>query len=126
MVFRNVERGEVIEIRLDLAVVFNHVAERDEDVFETFAQQRDRMPVTETRPSSRQSDVETLARRAFVLNVVFETLLRLVQRLDERRFGRLHELSECSTLLGSNAPDQLLRGCECARSEERRVGKECR
>src|SRR6185503_12082218 len=87
MVFRNVERAEVVEVSLDLAIIFNRIAERDENVFQLLAQERDRMAMSEPRPAARQSDVDTLARSAFVLDIVFKTLLRLIQRLDKGCFS---------------------------------------
>ncbi len=71
MVFRDVERVEVVKISFDLAVVFDRVTERHEDVFDSFAQQRDRMPVAGTRTAARHRHVDTVACRFFGFNMAF-------------------------------------------------------
>src|SRR5215213_2205439 len=52
MVLRNVERIEVIEVLFDLAIVFNSVSERNEDIFEALAKQGYRMTMTGARAAS--------------------------------------------------------------------------
>jgi hypothetical protein len=72
MVLRDVQRGEVVEVRLDLAAVFDDVAERDEDVFDALAQNRDRVTVAVRRTAAGQRHVDALARRALLFDVILE------------------------------------------------------
>src|SRR6185369_5863996 len=112
VVQRNIQRIEVIEIRFDLAIVFNRISESDENVFQTLTQQSDRMPMPRARTTAGLRHVDTFARRALLIYVILETLGGVVERFDQRRFGRLHQLTERRTFLGGNATDQLFGGRE--------------
>src|ERR1041385_6344767 len=78
VVLGNIERVEVVEIRFDLAVVFDRVTKRDEDVFQTLAQQSDRMTMAGAWATSRHRDVDTLARRSCRFDVTCQTKLDLI------------------------------------------------
>src|SRR5260370_40434611 len=59
MTFRDVERVEIIKVGFDLAIVFDGIAERNEDVFDALPHQSDRMQVSRTRATTRNGNVET-------------------------------------------------------------------
>src|SRR6185503_14912987 len=56
---RDIERIEIVEIRFDLAIVLDGISESDEDVFQTLAQQRDRMSMPRARTPARHGHVDT-------------------------------------------------------------------
>src|SRR5215217_4862044 len=70
MVGRNIERIEVVEVSLYLAVVFDGVPQCHKDVFQSFAQESDRMAMSGAWAPARQCDVDTFAGRALVLDIV--------------------------------------------------------
>jgi hypothetical protein len=58
---RDVERGEVVEVVLDLGAVLHGVAHRDEDVFEPLPDDGDGVEVPGARPPPGQRHVHALA-----------------------------------------------------------------
>src|SRR5215813_7775120 len=105
MILRNVERGEVVEVCFDLAAVFDDVTERHEDIFDSLAQDRDRVAMAVRRTPAGQRHVDAFARRAFGFDVLLEILLGLLDGLHYRRFARLDQLAEGRTPIRSNSPD---------------------
>src|SRR5437763_11329270 len=70
--FRYVERGEVVELRLDFWAVLDRVAHRDEDVFDALAQKRYRVQVAAPRTTTGQRHVNALALDAEKINNKFK------------------------------------------------------
>src|SRR6185369_2045783 len=108
MVFGNIERGEVVEVGFDLATVFDRVAKRDEDVFQTLTQQSDRMTMSGAWTTPGHCDVDTLARRTRSFDETLEILLGLVQRLHESGLVGLDKLTKRRAFFRRNTADQLL------------------
>ncbi len=65
-------------------------------------------------PPARLRYVDTLARSTLLFDVCLETLLGLLDFLDQPSFRRLDQLTKRSTFLGRDATDQLFRGCQRA------------
>jgi hypothetical protein len=70
MVLGNIERVEVVEVSFDLAIVFDGITESDEDVFQTLAQQGDRMAMTGTRTPAWLRNIDAFAGGARSFDVV--------------------------------------------------------
>src|SRR5882724_11446450 len=49
MTLRDIQCVKVVEVRFDLAVVFDRIAKRDKDVLDLLSQKRDRMKVATAR-----------------------------------------------------------------------------
>src|SRR4030095_12807569 len=91
MVLRHAERGEIVEVVLDLGAVGDREAERAEQRLDTFERPRDRMQVAAPGAAAGQRPVEGFGReRSFELRGGeriasrderrLELLLRLVDR----------------------------------------------
>src|SRR5438270_10281096 len=61
MTFGNIQRVEVVKISFDLPIIFNQVAERNENVFDALAHQSYWMEMSWPRTPSGNRDVETIA-----------------------------------------------------------------
>ena len=58
MAFGNVKSVEIVVIGFDLAVIFNAIAHRNEDVLDLLPQDRDQMEVPGSWPASWQRNVD--------------------------------------------------------------------
>ncbi len=57
MIFRNVERVEVIEISFDFTSVLNRISQRNKDVFDAFPNDSDRMKMSPSWTPAGKRDV---------------------------------------------------------------------
>src|SRR5882724_8194133 len=57
----NIQRVEVVEVSFDLAIIFDDIAERHEDVFDPLAHQSYWMEMSGARTPPRNRNVETIA-----------------------------------------------------------------
>ena len=85
MVLRLVERGEVVEVGLDLRAVGDVEAERAEDRLDALERARDRMQAADAAAAAGQRDVERLLRELRVELRVGERLAARVERRFELR-----------------------------------------
>jgi len=111
MVFRHVERGEIVEIVLDLGSVGDGEAERAEQRLTALQRARQRMQAADAAAAAGQRYVERFCRKLRGELRVRERRAARGQRLFERRFGRIdaragggalgrRELAESLQLLG--------------------------
>src|SRR5262249_51704482 len=98
MVLRNVKSLEVVEIGFDLPIVLDVISERDEDVFESLAQQSDWMTMSSAWAAARQSDVDAFTGCALVFDITLQTKLDFMQQHVQPLFSRLHQLTEARSL----------------------------
>ena len=83
MKLRDVERGEVVELRLDFGAVLDRVAHRDEDVLDALAQKRYRVQVAAARTTTGQRHVNALALSLQEADANLESSLRCVKALND-------------------------------------------
>src|SRR6516164_9431610 len=105
MTFGNVQRVKVVEISLDFAIVFDDIAERDEDVFDPLPHQSNRMKMSRPRTSSRNGDVDPFTRRAGGVDHRFQFLFRRIERLGDLRFCLLDNLTKSRPLFWGDSAD---------------------
>jgi hypothetical protein len=105
--FRNVQRVEVIEISFNFTIVFDDVAERDEDVFDSLPHQRDRMQMSRPRAPAGNGDIDRFARGAGCIDYRFQFLFRRLERLGNLCFRALNELTKAGPLFRGHTPDQF-------------------
>src|SRR5205823_7349647 len=99
MPFGNVQGIEVIEIRFDLSIVLDRVAERNEDVFNSLAHQGDRMQMAWKRTTTGNSYVDAFTLNTRLLNLSLQRLFNASHRFRDPRFRLLHQLTERSPLV---------------------------
>src|SRR5437764_1673627 len=61
MTFGNIQRVEVVEVSFDLAIIFDEVAKRNEDVFDALAHQTYWVEMSGARTPPGDRNVETVA-----------------------------------------------------------------
>src|SRR5690242_17272578 len=113
MTLRNIQRIEVVKISFDLAVIFDGVTKRYEDVFDSLTHQRDRVQMTVTWTTPRNRDVDCFAGGAGTLDNLIERLGRMLERLRNCGLSLLNQLAECRTILRRNATNEFLGPDNC-------------
>ena len=114
MVIRNIQRIEVIEISFNLPPVLNRIAQRNEDVFDSFPHNRDRMEMPAAWASAGKGDVDGLAFATGKFKMVFEGLLNMLDLAGDLSIVLLNELTKSSSLIRRHAPDHFLAGSQRA------------
>src|SRR5205085_3584226 len=96
---RDVERREVVEVRLDLWAVLDGIAHRDEDVLDALAQERYRVEMPTARASSGQRHVKALALLFQQADMNEKRAFCLVQPVNDGVVKFLHALAERGALI---------------------------
>src|SRR5215813_2864633 len=107
MILRNVQRVEVVEVSFDLAVVFDRIPERDENIFNPLAQKRDRMQMATTRPATGNRDIDAFAFRACCFNQPIKRRFSELDLLEMSCLDLLHQLAKRGALFSGHAADCL-------------------
>src|SRR5439155_752621 len=114
MTFRNIERVEVIEVSLDLAIVFDRIAERNEDVFDPLPHQGDRMQMARARPAPWNGYVEAFAFDAGSLDKDFQDSFFIGDSLSYCLLEFLNVRTSLTAPDRVNTSDKFLLGCKFA------------
>src|SRR5437870_6275475 len=96
MPLRNIERIEIVEVSFDLAIVFDGITQRDEDILDTLPHQRDRVQMSRAWPATGQRYVDAFSfstgqkdegpqPEAFLINSQRYVLLKLLKGKGEIR-----------------------------------------
>ena len=112
MTFRNIQRVEVIEVGFDLAIIFDGVTERDENIFDALAHQRDRMQVTRTRTTTGHGHINRFTRNACAQDKGPQPEISIIYSMGNILLELLTRKSKITALTGIiNASDKLLSSC---------------
>src|ERR1044072_2258690 len=103
----DVERGEVVEVCLDLRPVLDRVAHRDEDVLDALAQERNRVQVPAPWPAAGQRHIHALTLDFQQADVLLKSGLHGVELFGNLVVECLDALAERGALLRWHAPDEL-------------------
>src|SRR5258708_19425105 len=108
MALRNVERVEIVKVSFDLAIVFNGIAKRNEDVFDALPHQSDRVQVARARTATGDGYVQAFAFGARSFDAVFQESFGFLECLNNSAFGLLNQLTKRSAFFRRDPADQFL------------------
>src|SRR5256885_13646139 len=105
VVLRNIKSVEIIEVSLNFPAILNRIPKRDENVFNSFSEYRNRMKVSAARTPARERYVDGFALSLLSLRVDTQNVSWLLELLFNIQSERLHLKRKRWTILHRDASD---------------------